>query len=62
MKRKRFAVLDIDRGIRDKKKAVLAEFDTEAEAVEWRSKMKTTDPNPLIKFAQYPIWEFDKKE
>ena len=40
MKQKRYAVLDIDKGIVDSKKVILAEFDTLKEAKEWQSKIK----------------------
>ena len=40
MKQKRYAVLDIDKGIVDSKKVILAEFDTLKEAKEWQSKLK----------------------
>jgi hypothetical protein len=58
---KRYAVLDIDRGIKDKSKVILAEFNTLKEATEWQSKLKIYDKNPLLKFANYPIWDFKGK-
>lgn len=66
MKRKRYAVLDIAKGIVDRKKIVLAEFDSEEEAVQWRSKLKnhrkSRSNNPLLHFVDNPIWDFGGKK
>ena len=54
MKQKRYAVLDIDKGIVDSKKVILAEFDTLKEAKEWQSKLKVYGDS-FSNFIHYPI-------
>ena len=60
MKQKRYAVLDIDKGIVDSKKVILAEFDTLKEAKEWQSKIKVYGDS-FSNFIHYPIWDFKGK-
>jgi hypothetical protein len=61
MKIKRYAVLDINRGIVNPKRVILAEFDTMKEAEEWQSKLKVYGENALLRFADYPIFDFKGK-
>ena len=48
-----WCVLDIKKGMVDKSKVILAEFDSEKEAIEWQRKIKGEDIHTIV---DYPVF------